>query len=87
MPNDHFYRHLERTLDLSFVRKFVYETYAVKGYASIDPVIFFKVQPVMFQEPSSWQHTKQSPSILASQRSLQELIVHLNGGYSELELA
>ena len=27
VPQDHFYRHLERTLDLSFVREFVHETY------------------------------------------------------------
>jgi hypothetical protein len=25
VPQDHFYRHLERTLDLSFVREFVHE--------------------------------------------------------------
>ncbi len=30
-PQDHFYRHLERTLDLSFVREFVQESYAQKG--------------------------------------------------------
>lgn len=28
VPPDHFYRHLDRTLDLSFVREFVHETYA-----------------------------------------------------------
>ena len=28
VPPDHFYRHLERTLDLSFVREFVHESYA-----------------------------------------------------------
>jgi hypothetical protein len=32
VPPDHFYRHLERTLDLSFVRQFVQETYAGVGY-------------------------------------------------------
>jgi hypothetical protein len=26
VPRDHFYRHLEQTLDLSFVREFVQET-------------------------------------------------------------
>lgn len=26
VPQDHFYRHLERTLDLSFVREFVEQT-------------------------------------------------------------
>ena len=34
VPADHFYRHLERTLDLSFVREFVQETYVDKGRPS-----------------------------------------------------
>jgi transposase len=50
VPVDHFYRHLERTLDLSFVREFVQRTYASKGRPSIDPVVFFKLQLVMFFE-------------------------------------
>ncbi len=50
VPADQFYRHLERTLDLSFVREFVQETYAGGGRPSIDPVIFFKLQLVMFFE-------------------------------------
>src|SRR5437588_12172270 len=50
VPQDHFYRHLERTLDLSFVREFVQQTYACKGCPSIDPVVFFKLQLVMFFE-------------------------------------
>ena len=50
VPQDHFYRHLDRTLDLSFVREFVHETYAVTGCPSIDPVVFFKLQLVMFFE-------------------------------------
>ena len=50
VPQDHFYRHLEQRLDLSFVRKFVEETYASKGRPSIDPVVFFKLQLVMFFE-------------------------------------
>ncbi len=50
VPADHFYRHLERTLDLSFVREFVHETYAGGGRPSIDPVVFFKLQLVMFFE-------------------------------------
>jgi hypothetical protein len=28
VPQDHFYRHLEQTLDLSFVRELVHQTYA-----------------------------------------------------------
>src|SRR5712692_4058960 len=50
VPYDHFYRHLERTLDLSFVRELVQETYAGAGRSSIDPVVFFKLQLVMFFE-------------------------------------
>jgi transposase len=50
VPQDHFYRHLERTLDLSFVRGFVQQTYAGNGRPSIDPVVFFKLQLVMFFE-------------------------------------
>src|SRR6266851_5172764 len=50
VPPDHFYRHVERTLDLSFVREFVQQTYAHGGRPSIDPVVFFKLQLVMFFE-------------------------------------
>ena len=34
VPADHFYRRLERTLDLSFIRPFVQETYADGGRLS-----------------------------------------------------
>ena len=47
VPPDHFYRHLERSLDLSFVREFVQKTCACKGRPSIDPVVFFKLQLVI----------------------------------------
>lgn len=50
VPQNHFYRYLEQKLDLSFVRKFVQETYAGLGRPSIDPVVFFKLQLVMFFE-------------------------------------
>jgi len=50
VPSNHFYRHLERILDLSFVRDLVKETYACGGRPSIDPVVFFKLQLVMFFE-------------------------------------
>src|SRR5947199_5816636 len=50
VPQDHFYRHLERTLDLSFVRECVQQTYAGGGRRSIDSVVFFKLQLVMFFE-------------------------------------
>jgi transposase len=41
VPQDHFYRHLERTLDLSFVREFVERMYAHGGRPSIDPIVFW----------------------------------------------
>jgi len=50
VPQDHFYRHVERTLDLSFVREFVQKTYAHGGRPSIDPIVFFKLHLVMFFE-------------------------------------
>jgi transposase len=50
VPTDHFYRHLEQSLDLSFVREFVQQTYANGGRPSIDPIVFFKLQLVMFFE-------------------------------------
>jgi transposase len=50
VPQDHFYRYLESALDLSFVREFVQQSYAGGGRPSIDPVVFFKLQLVMFFE-------------------------------------
>ena len=50
VPQDHFYRHLETKLDLSFVRDWTRELYAERGRPSIDPVVFFKLQLVMFFE-------------------------------------
>jgi transposase len=48
VPPDHFYRHLDRVLDLTFVRDLVRPCYAAGGRPSIDPVRFFKLQLVMF---------------------------------------
>src|SRR5687768_8196718 len=50
VPPDHFYRHLERALDLGFVRDLVKGAYADNGRPSIDPVVFFKMQLVLFFE-------------------------------------
>ena len=38
---DHFYRHLEQILDLSFVLEFVQHTYAGNDRPSIDPIVFW----------------------------------------------
>src|SRR5215216_2874452 len=50
VPPSNFYRHLEAKLDLSFVREWVREVYAERGRPSLDPVVFFKLQLVMFFE-------------------------------------
>jgi transposase len=50
VPTDNFYRDLERRLDLSFVREMVASLYACGGRPSVDPVVFFKLQLVMFFE-------------------------------------
>ncbi len=50
VPLDHFYRHLEKNLDLCFVREWTRDLYAERGRPSIDPVVFFKLQLVMFFE-------------------------------------
>jgi transposase len=50
VPQDHFYRHLQQVLDLSFVHQLVRERYAVAGRPSIDPIVFFKLPLVMFFE-------------------------------------
>jgi transposase len=50
VPADHFYRHVERSFDLSVVRTVVQEAYAEGGRPSIDPVVFFTLQLIMFFE-------------------------------------
>src|SRR4051812_10664267 len=50
VPASNFYRHLERGLDLSFVRDLVRDAYKGGGRPSIDPIIFFKLQLVLFFE-------------------------------------
>lgn len=50
VPANNFYRHLEATLDLGFVREWARDLYAERGRPGIDPVVFFKLQLVMFFE-------------------------------------
>src|SRR5919202_582970 len=50
VPKNHFYRHVDQKLDLSFVRDLVRTCYAASGRPSVDPVVFFKLQLVMFFE-------------------------------------
>ena len=62
VPKDNFYRRLEERIDLSFVRELVLPLYAKGGRHSIDPVIFFKLQLVLFFEN------------LRSERQLMEVV-------------
>ena len=50
IPTDNFYRKVEAKLDLSFVRDLVRHLYKPFGRPSIDPVVFFKLQLIMFFE-------------------------------------
>jgi transposase len=50
VPKDDFYRRLEQRLDLSFVREVVADRYAAVGRHSVDPVVFFRLQLVMYFE-------------------------------------
>jgi transposase len=62
VPKDNFYRRLEERIDLSFVRELVLPLYARDGRHSIDPVVFFKLQLVLFFEN------------LRSERQLMEMV-------------
>lgn len=42
VPHDHFYRKLDKTLDLHFLYKETAGYYGAEGQESIDPVVFFK---------------------------------------------
>ena len=50
VPADNFYRSLDAKLELSFVRTWVADCYADQGRPSIDPVVFFKLQLILFFE-------------------------------------
>src|SRR4051794_29804399 len=55
IPADHFYRRLEKTLDLAFVRDLVREYYAAGGRPSIDPVVFFKTRAAIAERPRPFE--------------------------------
>ena len=69
VPKDNFYRHLEAQLDLSFVRELVCPLYANGGRTSVDPVVFFKLQLVMFFE--GLRSERQLMSVVADRLSLR----------------
>jgi transposase len=47
---DHFYRHLDAHLDLSFIRDWVADAYPRIGRPSVDPIVVFKLYLVMVFE-------------------------------------
>jgi transposase len=49
VPKDNFYRRLQATLDLSFVRDLVRDCYASSGRPSVDPARLFKLRPLLWQ--------------------------------------
>lgn len=50
VPENNFYRQVDRCLDLGFVRNLVSKFYSVMGRPSIDPIVFFKLQLIAFFE-------------------------------------
>jgi transposase len=69
VPEDNFYRRLEGAVDLSFVRDLVEDRYAASGRPSIDPVVFFKLQLVMFFEGT--RSERQLMSVAADRLSVR----------------
>jgi transposase len=47
VPSDHCSRHLERSLDLGFVRDLVRDAYAETGRPSSDPVVCFTLHLIL----------------------------------------
>ena len=71
VPEDHLYRRLEAALDLSFGRRLVAPLYTSGGRPSVDPIVFFKLQLVMFFEDlrSERQLMRMVSARLSSSRS------------------
>jgi transposase len=69
LPQENFYRRLQRTVALSFVRELLGPCYASGGRPSIDPVVFFKLQLVMFFEDI--RSERQLMEVLADRLSIR----------------
>lgn len=69
VPKDNFYRRLEERLDLSFVRELVEELYAPSGRPSVDPVVFFKLELILFFE--DLRSERQLMGVVADRLSLR----------------
>jgi transposase len=50
VPEDNFYRQVDRSIDLSFVHDLADKFYSSIGRPSVDPVVFFKLQLIAFFE-------------------------------------
>ena len=69
VPPDHVYRHLERALDLAFVRDLVRDAYAESGRPSIDPIVFCKLQ--LFRFFDGLRSERQLMRVVADRLSLR----------------
>ncbi len=69
VPVDHFYRRLEAQVDLAFVRDLVRDCYAARGRPSVDPVVFFKLQLILFFE--GLRSERQLLAVVADRLSLR----------------
>ena len=69
VPDTHFYRHLEAELDLAFVRELVQDCYKAGGRPSVDPVVFFKLQLILFFE--GLRSERQLMAVVADRLSLR----------------
>ena len=66
VPLNNFYRKVEAKLDLAFVRDLVKDCYSPRmGRPSIDPIVFFKLQLIMFFES------------IRSERQLMDIVQNL----------
>jgi transposase len=71
---DNLYGHLERTLAFSFVRELVRDCYTLAGRSSVDPVVFFKLQLVLFFE--GWRSERQLMEVAADRISVRWFLGH-----------
>jgi transposase len=69
VPAGQFYRQLERALDLTFVRDLVKDRYQAGGRPGIDPVVFFKLQLILFFE--GMRSERQLMTVVADRLSLR----------------
>jgi hypothetical protein len=74
VSEDNFCRRLEEVLDLSFVRELMHPLYAKGGRPSVDPVVFFRLQLVLFFE--GLRSARQLTRVVADRLSLRWYLDH-----------